>query len=407
MITQRVKGRRFDKRVPFMHRAIGAEYSVLNALPLHQRSIAFFTEVYSPIINGVVASVDGLSAALRDAHDDVTIYAPHFPRAKNGEAGVVRLPSLPLPTSTGYRLCVPFVPHAARERLQRAQIVHVHSPFVTGHLGANIARRQSIPLVFTYHTRLDEYAHYAPFAPALARAMMMRLTREFANRADVVIAPTAAMRDRLRELGVMRSVMVVPSSIDVARFRNAVRTDVARTQLGARDGQRVVLIVARIAKEKQLELAVDALSYAHDVRLAIVGDGPQRSELEQRARARGVLERITFTGAVEPAVMPALYAASDAFALTSVTETQGLVLAEALAAGLPVVAADTPVNREGAAGFAILVNGGPPAFAAALAEAVAAPRNPVAAEDAARRFGRPAQAAAVQKIYGELLSERF
>ena len=402
MITQRVKGRRFDKRHCFMQRAVDAEYRALNDLPLHIGSVAFFTEVYSPIINGVVASIDGLRAGLRDAHVDVTIVAPFFPHVRCDDDAIVRLPSLPLPTSTGYRFCVPFVSRHARARIARANIVHAHSPFVTGWLGADIARRRGVPLVFTYHTRIDEYAHYAPFEPRIARSAMIALTRTFANRANAVIVPTEAMRDRLREIGVHATIAVIPSSIDFAHFARGARSDAARALLGVRGDRRIALAVSRIAKEKHLELAIDALSTARDVHLSVVGDGPHRAALEARAHARGVHDRVTFTGALAPDALPDVYASSDAFVFPSETETQGLVLAEALAAGLPVVAVDVPVNREVLGGFGRIVAADAAAVGAALESAAAGPRDPGGAAEAERRFGRRRQTDAVLELYKSL-----
>jgi 1,2-diacylglycerol 3-alpha-glucosyltransferase len=367
--------------------------------PVHPTEVAFFTECYSPIINGVVASIDALRGGLADAGTAVTIVAPHFPRERDDDDALVRLPSLPLPTSTGYRLCVPYVSRGARERIARAAIVHAHSPFVTGGLGANIARRSHVPLVFTYHTRIDEYAHYAPFEAHIARASMVALTRAFANRANAVIVPTAAMRARLRDIGVRVPIAIVPSSIDVARFAAARRTAAARAFLGARADAHVVLAVSRIAKEKRLDVAIDAIARVHGAVLAIVGDGPDRAALEARANALGIRDRVRFTGALDPAALPDLYAASDAFVFSSPTETQGLVLAEALAAGLPVVAVDVPVNREVLGGFGRLVAADAQAVATALSEAVAAPRDPAGAEFAFRHFGRARQAEAVLNVY--------
>ena len=323
--------------------------------PVRPTEVACFTECYRPIINGVVASIEGLRAGLVAAGIGVTIVAPHFPRERSDDLAIVRLPSLPLPTATGYRLCLPYISRDARTRIARASIVHVHSPFVTGWLGTNFARRSALPLVFTYHTRIDEYAHYAPFEPRITRAAMTALTRSFANRTDSVIVPTLAMQQRLRDIGVRVPIAVVPSSIDVAHFAGGRRTQAARATLGARDGARIVLAVSRIAKEKHLELAIDAIAHVADARLAIVGDGPDRAALEARATGRGVRDRVHFTGALEPAALPDLYASSDAFVFPSPTETQGLVLAEALAAGLPIVAVDTPVNREVLGGFGRLV----------------------------------------------------
>jgi glycosyltransferase involved in cell wall biosynthesis len=369
--------------------------------PVQTSAVAHFTECYQPIVNGVVASIDALRAGLEAANVDVTIVAPHFPHERNDRA-IVRLPSFPLPTQTGYRLCVPHLSRAQRARIARASIVHVHSPFVTGTFGADIARRYGRPLVFTYHTRIDEYAHYAPFEPRVVRRAMTALTRAFANRADVVIVPTAAMRQRLRAIGVRARIEVIASAIDVARFSAGRRTAAARAALGARDGERVALCVSRIAKEKRIGLAVDALAHTRDLRLAIVGDGPERAALEQRARDLGVRERVHFLGALEHALLPDLYAASDAFVFPSASETQGLVVAEAMAAGLPVVAAEDAVNREVLGGCGRLVAPDPAAFARDLERAVEQPRDAAAAAEAGRRFDSGRQAAAVLNLYRSL-----
>jgi glycosyltransferase involved in cell wall biosynthesis len=368
--------------------------------PRQQPAAALFSECYRPIVNGVVASIDALRAGLDDAGVGVTIVAPHFPPACDDDRAIVRLPSFPLPAPTAYRLCVPHLSRAARRRLRGASVVHAHSPFVTGWTGANFARRRGLPLVFTYHTRIDEYAHYAPLDANVARAALIALTRAFANRADVTIVPTRAMEARLREIGVRAPITVVPSAIDVERFANGRRTAAARALLGARDGERLVLTVSRIAREKNLELAIDALAAcAPDVRLAIVGEGPVRAALEARAVERGVAGRVVFTGALDPSALPDLYASSDAFAFPSTTETQGLVLAEAMAAGLPVVAADVPVNREMMAGFGRLEPPDAARFAAALAAALAGPRCLAGAAAVRERFGRARHAAAVLDVY--------
>jgi glycosyltransferase involved in cell wall biosynthesis len=367
--------------------------------PLRPPAVALFSECYRPIVNGVVASIDALRAGLAAAGVDATLVAPYFPHARDDGEAVVRLPSLPLPPPAAYRLCLPFLPRAARVRLRDAAFVHAHSPFVTGALGAFIARRRGIPLIFTYHTRIDEYAHYAPFDPRIARAAMIALTRTFANRADVTIAPTHAMEARLRALGVHVPIAVVPSAIDVARFANARRTSAARALLGARDGERIVLCVSRLAKEKSLASAIAALAQTKaNVRLTIVGDGPERSALQAYAADRGVAARVHFTGALEPAALPGLYAASDAFVFPSTTETQGLVLVEAMAAGLPVVAADTPVNREVLAGAGRLVPLDAARLAVALDDVLAAGR-PGAPPGLDRRFGPGRHAEAVLAVY--------
>jgi glycosyltransferase involved in cell wall biosynthesis len=261
-------------------------------------------------------------------------------------------------------------------------------------------------LVFTYHTRIDEYAHYAPFAHGATRRAMTRLTRSFANAADAVIVPTQAMELRLREFGVSARIAVVPSAIDVERFAAGRRSVAVRELLGAHDDAPLALVVARLGREKNLEHAIDALAHARGVRMAIVGDGPHRAALEARAASRGVAARVRFAGTLAPAALPDIYASSDAFVFPSVTETQGLVLAEALAAGLPIVAVDVPATREVLAARGRLVAADPAALAMGLEAALRAGRDPAGAVEARARFGSELATRRVIDLYAELLECR-
>ncbi len=308
--------------------------------------VALFTECYRPIVNGIVASIDALRDGLRARGVGVTTVAPHFPGADDARDDVVRIPSLPLPTPTEYRLCVPFLRADDRRKLHGIDVVHAHSPFVTGWMAASYAHKHRVPLVFTYHTRLDAYAHYAPFDRAMTERAMIELTRRYANRADAVVVPTRAMEVRLRELGVRSRIAVVPSAIDVPVFAAGRRNALLRARLGARDDAPLVLVVSRLGAEKNVELAIDALALVPDAVLAVVGDGPHRGALEERARRLGVAARVRFAGTIARERLPDVYASADVLLFPSTTETQGLVLIEALAAGLPVVAADSPASRD-------------------------------------------------------------
>ncbi|MGD0473560.1 MAG: glycosyltransferase [Candidatus Velthaea sp.] len=371
-----------------------------------QLHIGFFTECYRPIVNGIVASIDALRSGLETAGVAVTTVAPRFPHFDDEGGDIVRIPSLPLPTATAYRLCVPYVRTVDRSRVRDLAIVHTHSPFVTGWMGANHARRRGIPLVFTYHTRIEAYAHYVPFEQRTMQAAAVTLTRSYANAADVVIVPTLAMESRLRELGVHSTIAVVPSSIDVERFAGGRRSPAVRALLGARDDDPLALVVSRLAREKNLELAIDALAYTRETRtrLAIVGEGPYRPALEERAREAGVAARVRFVGALPSAALPDVYASGDAFVFPSTTETQGLVLAEALAAGLRVVAIDTPASRDVLAGQGRLVPPHPRTFAQALDDAFAAGRDESAVRLAHSRYTVGLQTQRVLDVYRGLLS---
>jgi 1,2-diacylglycerol 3-alpha-glucosyltransferase len=369
--------------------------------------VGFFTEVYRPVVNGVVASIDTLAEGLRDRGHQVYCFAPRVPGYDEADGPVFRMPSLPLPTRTPYRLTLPLVSRRNLNNvIKRLSLVHVHSPFVTGWMGMRYARRYGMPLVYTYHTQLEAYAHYVPFEPNATRYAASQLTRTFANLTDAVVVPTPAMANRLRELGVTVRLDVVPSGIDVRAFGAGRRDESLRARAGAGPNHRLVLCVSRLAKEKNLELLFEAMALADDplLRLVIAGDGPAREALVERARECGVAARTCFLGIVAREQLPDLYASCDAFCMPSTTETQGLVQAEALAAGANVIAADAPQNRDvlGAAGRVVPAD--PQAFASALLAIPAVPDEGVAADarQAAQRFSVDAQLDRIIALYQEL-----
>ncbi len=372
--------------------------------------VGLFTECYHPIQNGIVASVESLARVLRERDHETLVITPEMPGYRDAAHGIVRVPSLPLPlpTRTAYRLTVPYLP-AARRVLGPLSIVHTHSPFVTGWLGARAARRLGVPLVFTYHTQLEAYAHYVPFESRATRSAATQLTRRYANAADAVIVPTGAMALRLRELGVRARIEVLPSGIDVASFARGCRRDDVRARLGASPEQSLIVCVGRLGREKNVELALDAFARLGDARsrLALVGDGPHREALQRHASDARVRARTTFALEYPRADLPDVYASADAFLFTSGSETQGLVLVEALAARAPVVAVDTPQTRDVLAGAGSVVPGNPAALAAAL-QTVLAGRglNPELGSRVARRYDAAAVGDRAIALYESLRGER-
>jgi glycosyltransferase involved in cell wall biosynthesis len=365
--------------------------------------VGLFTECYRPIQNGVVASVESLARALRAQGHEAVLVTPEMPNYRDAEEDVVRVPSLPLPTRTSYRLTIPYLPRA----IGALSIVHTHGPFVTGWLGAHAARRLRVPLVFTYHTQLEAYAHYVPFEIHATRGAATTLTRTYANGADLVIVPTTAMERRLRTFGVRSRIEVLPSGIDVAAFARGRRNAELRARLGARDDESLILSVGRLGREKNVELALDAFARLGDekARLAIVGDGPHREALERHAVRAGVAARTTFAGELPRAQLPDAYASAEAFVFTSVSDTQGLVLVEALAAGAAVVAVDTPQARDVLGGAATLVAADPQAVAAGLASALGGHgRGRAAGAGVARSYDGSLLGGRIVALYEELLA---
>jgi 1,2-diacylglycerol 3-alpha-glucosyltransferase len=370
--------------------------------------VGLFTEIYRPVVNGVVASVEALARGLRAAGHEVFCFAPKMPGVVAPEAWVLRIPSLPLPGRTPYRLTLPVVGAELKAVIERLDVVHVHSPFVTGWMGLRYARRYRMPLIYTYHTQLEAYAHYVPFEPNATRFAASRLTRAFANRSDAVIAPTPTMASRLRELGVVSQIETIPSGIDVGAFGAGRRSERIRESAGVSRNDRLLLYVGRLAKEKNLDLLLGALAQANDasLRLVVAGDGPQRADLERRARSAGIAANVRFLGVLSRDDLPGLYASADAFVMPSTTETQGIVLAEALAAGLPVIAADAPQNRDVLGSAGELVTPTAVAFAGALLRVRREPDPDLAADArrAAERFSIDKQTDATVRLYENLLN---
>jgi 1,2-diacylglycerol 3-alpha-glucosyltransferase len=316
--------------------------------------IAIFTEVYRPIVNGVVRSVDSLAEQLRILGHEVFTFAPHIPKGAERAGQVFRMPSLPLPARTEYRLTLPLVARRNKARfLSQCDVIHSHSLFITGWMASYYARRRfRVPLIYTYHTLLDRYAHYSPLGKKITSQLTRELTKTYANAADAVIVPTKTVAAELRNQGVTAPICVVPTGVDIAAFAglDPPLGHALRDKLGIKPDAPLLLLVSRLAPEKNVGFAIQALNrlrvHLPDAQLLLVGSGPSMQQLKAEVKALGLQQAVHFASVVEHSEIPAFYAAADVFVFPSVTETQGLVLAEAFAAGLPVVALDNPQTRD-------------------------------------------------------------
>ncbi len=296
--------------------------------------VGLFTDVYFPSKNGVSTSVYLLWRELRRMGHDAWIIAPELPGAEP-EPGVVRVKSVPYPFFEDYRLGLP----SSRALPKRFEIVHSHVPFTLGLWALSLAQKWRVPHVSTFHTHYEKYAHYVPGLAFLDRHthIIPRLARAFYNRVELVIAPTHPVKRLVQHYRIERPVRVIPTGIDTELLEAAPppRPDPWPA------GRRRLLTVSRLGKEKSLDVAMDAFARLADpfnAHWVIVGEGPEQEALESRARALGVEDRVTFAGAVPYTAIGGYYRAAELFLFASETETQGLVLWEAQALGLPVVA---------------------------------------------------------------------
>ncbi|HLS88839.1 MAG TPA: glycosyltransferase [Sphingobacteriaceae bacterium] len=377
--------------------------------------VAFFTDSYRPYVSGVVNSIDTLKSHLEYRNHDVYIFAPAYPgregRDRHG-GRVFRYASLGAPVYPQYRVPIPLsVSLTATLRRLGVQVIHAHSPFLMGKLGASAARRLGLPLVFTFHTLYDFYFDiYAGPMKDLFRPALLNYLRSFCNQCRLIIAPSGPVAEGIRAMGIHAPVEVVPTGIPLERYEGPPQGDV-RARWGIPPDAVLFLYVGRLAAEKDPELLLDAFALAArreaQACLILVGDGPLREALTEKAAALGLAERVRFAGVQPPEAMPDFYKAADVFAFPSRSETQGLVLVEAMAAGLPVAAVDAAatVDVVGDSPGGILTE--PTAGALAQAMLAAAltdrPARSLAARERARHFSAGLMARRMEKVYQDLV----
>jgi len=309
--------------------------------------VAMFTNNYLPFIGGVPISIDRLKLGLTELNNGVLVVAPRYPQpSTTEEADVLRLaPLLPLGRHNEFRLANIFSWRLLkRVRAFAPQVIHVHHPFWIGRAGQLLGRLLRVPVVYTYHTRLEHYAHYVPLPGPLFRNLISHaLVKRFANGCDAVIVPTSSAEEYLRIVGVKQPVFVQPTGIDYARFADADSAAIDTLRHRYRlEGKRVLVSISRLSKEKNIDFMLDGLvllrdNSAHNFHLLLLGEGNEFNRLQARIEALGLSEHVTLVGAVPPEEVALYCHLAEIFVFASRSETQGMVVLEAMAAGLPVV----------------------------------------------------------------------
>ena len=303
--------------------------------------VAIFSDSALPILNGVSVSIDLLIRGLRNQGHSVHVFTAAHYRFKDPDPNTYRFPALETPWTKDYPLAIPpFFGMLRKFRRHEFDIIHTHTPYTIGFVGLRWAESHEIPIVSTYHTLYDRYAHYIPYFPRrYVRFKIAKHTNFYYNSVDHVITPSQAAMRWLRRHSVDVPVTVIPTGAPEKQMLD--RYEVRR-QLQIQPDQRVMLYVGRIAHEKNLfvllEAAAKVISQDSKARLWLVGDGPFRHDCVEKARALGIGDQVTFAGFVPRSEVDKYYAAADLFVFSSITETQGLVVQEAMTYGLPAVA---------------------------------------------------------------------
>lgn len=309
--------------------------------------IAYFTNFYLPVVNGVVRSVQSFRESLSSLGHNVFIFAQED-NYEDSEPFIFRYPSLRLPGPVDIPTAVPvssFVDQLIPKL--KLDVIHTHHPFLLGQTAATKARDYNLPLVFTFHTQYHEYTHYIPFpqeqVQEFIKSRIISWLREYMRKCQHIIIPSESMRSILvNDFGLVDRFTVIPTGIDLTPFKKA-NGAALRAEWNWPD-DKVIISAGRLAEEKNWTTLLRAFALAQqsqpNIRLVLLGDGPQAEALKQLTGELGITERVTFTGKVPFEEIPNYLKAADMFAFASVTETQGLVTLEAMAAGLPVIAVD-------------------------------------------------------------------
>jgi glycosyltransferase involved in cell wall biosynthesis len=339
-------------------------------------NILMVSDVYFPRVNGVSTSIRTFRDELRAAGEQVTLIAPGY-GSEAREPGVIRVPAHTVPLDPEDRLMQRSVALRLTDRLrdEAYDLVHIQTPFAAHYVGIELARRLQLPCVATYHTFFEEYLfHYVRFLPrSWLRALARNYSRDQCNALDAVIVPSTAMHDVLLRYGVHTPMHVLPTGIPLRRFRGGDGL-AFRAWHGIAPHRPLALYVGRVAGEKNIGFLLHAVRRAlqdvPELLLVVSGDGPALGSLQRNAFQLGVQDSVLFIGYLDRDMeLPHCYAAADAFVFASQTETQGLVLLEAMAAGVPVVALSVMGTRDilRAGRGALVAPDDPAEFAAQLA----------------------------------------
>jgi len=311
-------------------------------------NIGLFTDSYYPEISGLCTSISSLQEELKKRGHRVYIFTTSNPVKTKKYPGVFRLPSMPFIFLKSRRFGLMYSPRAAKcvKRL-KLDVIHTQTEFSLGIFGKIMAKQMNIPVVHTYHTLYKDYFHYISKGKfkKLSDNLVKVLSRSYCNGCDAVIAPSLKVYDLLKDYGAQTPIKVIPTGVNLDRFKkeNNSESDLLKLKesLGIKKDDPVIVFVGRIAKEKSIDVIMNQIPEVKkqipNVKFLIVGDGPTIDELKEQAINLGVKKSVIFAGEQHWESIGKFYRLGDVFISSSVTETQGLTIIEAMAADVPVI----------------------------------------------------------------------
>ena len=317
--------------------------------------IAMFTNNYKPYIGGVPVSIEHLAEALRGRGHTVYIFAPTYENQVE-EPYVIRYPSFPIKVAGAPVPNVLTGIFIKKVRELNIDVIHVHHPAIVGNVALSIRKKLGVPVVFTYHTRYEAYLHYINGLEKVEQStgFINWYLHHFCNQCDLLVAPTPGILDYLQKERMKPPIQLMPTGIPMENFLPEQESVAAIRQQYLGTADYLTCTVSRLAKEKNLDFQIRGLSClkrllkkkGRTFRHMIIGDGPEKENLMRQIGELGLTENIIFIGNVDNQEIKNYQAAADAFLFTSKSETQGIVLLEAMAVGNPVVAVEASGVRD-------------------------------------------------------------
>ena len=301
--------------------------------------VGIFTDTYTPDVNGVVTVINLMTRELRKYNHEVYIFCPKYPGERDNDLNVYRFSSLRFTFYKGMRWAIPYSRKAFRV-IPSLDIIHSHDPGPIGLLALWSAERYHTPHIHTYHNLYMDYRRYLPLLIRPTRGTVKRMSRLLCNRCDAIIAPSEPMERELISYGVTRPIYPLPFGVNAEEFSHEITWNVRESlNLPTED---LLLYAGRLGKEKNLDFLLHSfgllLSRRPTARLIIAGDGPHCETLKRYADSLRIARYVTFTGFLKREDLVDLYKQATLFVFSSKTDTQGLVIMEAMMAGTPVVA---------------------------------------------------------------------
>jgi len=313
--------------------------------------IAFFTNCYKPLVNGVVTSISSLKEAYQRKGHEVYIFAPKVEDYLDQEKNIFRYKSVNVTGKVKYPLAIPLSFRVKKVITEfNPDIIHIHHPFLLSSPAIMYGKKFGIPKILTLHTQYEQYAYYIyPIPERVTQEAIKMIISNLAYKTDCVTTPSASMKELIESYGIKNRIEVIPNAIHLISFREDdewKRTEIKK-KYHLREDDKIILFVGRVATEKSIDKIIKALAIIKKrsiskEKLLIVGNGPAMDELKQLTRTLKVEEDVIFAGTVSYEEIQHYYKMAYVFTITSTTETFGIVTIEALASGVPVLAVKAP-----------------------------------------------------------------